>query len=146
MKSAQLRKNQKPKKPAIVQNRRAHYDYTLSDKLEVGLVLTGPEVRQIRDRHAQLKASYVTIRRHELWLLGLTLGSEQARDIKLLATKRQITALERAKTTGRTIVPVSLNPTKRHIKLTIAIGQGKKQYDKRQTIKARDLSREQQRF
>lgn len=136
----------KVKKPAPVVNRRAHYDYNLSDKLDVGMVLTGPQVRLIRDRHAQLKGTYVTIRNHELFLLGLTLGTDTAENIKLLATKKQIVALERAKVDGSTIVPVELHPFKRHIKLTIAVGEGKKKYDKRQTIKARDLDRERQRY
>ena len=136
----------KVKKPTVVVNRRAHYDYNLSDKLDVGMVLTGDQVRLIRDRHAQLKGTYVTIRNHELFLLGLTLGTDTAENIKLLATKKQITALERAKVDGSTIVPVELHPFKRHIKLTIAVGEGKKKYDKRQTIKARDLDRERQRY
>ena len=84
----------KVKKPAPVLNRRAHYDYNLSDKVEVGMVLTGPQVRLIRDRHVQLKGTYVTIRNHELWLLGLTLGSDTSENIKLLATKSQIAALK----------------------------------------------------
>lgn len=136
----------KVKKPAAVVNRRAHYDYNLSDKLDVGMVLTGPQVRLIRDRHVQLKGTYITIRNHELWLLGLTLGTDTAENIKLLATKKQITSLERSKVDGSTIVPVELHPGKRHIKLTIAVGEGKKKYDKRQTIKARDLDRERSRY
>ena len=132
----------KVKKPAAaVVNRRARYDYILSDKLETGMVLTGPQVRLIRDHHAQLKGTYVTIRNHELWLLGLTLGSDTAQDIKLLATKKQIAQLERKKVEGSTVVPVELLPGKRHIKLVIAIGQGKKKYDKREAIKKRDLDR-----
>ena len=136
----------KVKKPAAVVNRRAHYDYNLSDKLEVGMVLTGPQVRLIRDRHVQLKGTYVTIRNHELWLLNLTLGTETSENIKLLATRKQIMALERAKVDGSTVVPVELHPGKRHIKLTIAVGEGKKKYDKRQTIKSRDLDRERIRY
>lgn len=136
----------KPKQnPAVVVNRRAHYDYHLGDKLEVGMVLNGPQVRAIRDHHAQLKGSYVVLRRGELWLTNLTLGSETALDIKLLATKKQITGLERQKTQGLTIVPTKLLPLKRHIKLEIALGQGKKKYDKRQTIKERDLKYESKR-
>ena len=131
----------KVKKPTSVVNRRAHYDYKLSDKLETGMVLTGSQVRLIRDHHAQLKGTYVTIRNGELWLLGLTLGSEPTTDIKLLATRKQIAALQRAKVDGSTIVPVELLPLKRHIKLIIAVGEGKKKFDKRQTIKARDLDR-----
>lgn len=137
----------KAKNPAtVVVNRRAHYDYQLGEKLEVGMVLTGAQVRLIRDRHAQLKGTYVTIRNHELWLLGLTLGSETTENIKLLATKKQIASLEREKQSGSTIVPVELHPLKRHIKLIIAPGKGKKEYDKRQTIKGRDLDRESKRY
>ena len=139
-------KKQKPAQKQKVVNRRAHYDYNLSDKLEVGMVLTGPQVRLIRDHHAQLKGTYVTLRKGELWLLGLTLGTETEQNIKLLATKKQIAGLDRAKQDGRTIVPVELLPTKRHIKLIIAVGEGKKKYDKRQTIKNRDLDRESKRF
>ena len=137
----------KAKNPAtVVVNRRAHYDYQLGEKLETGMVLTGAQVRLIRDRHAQLKGTYVTIRNHELWLLGLTLGSDTVERIKLLATKKQIASLEREKQAGATIVPVELHPLKRHIKLIIAPGKGKKEFDKRQTIKGRDLDRESKRF
>ena len=137
----------KAKNPAtVVVNRRAHYDYQLGEKLETGMVLTGAQVRLIRDRHAQLKGAYVTIRNHELWLLGLTLGSDTVERIKLLATKKQIASLEREKQAGATIVPVELHPLKRHIKLIIAPGKGKKEYDKRQTIKGRDLDREGKKY
>ena len=138
-------KKKAKKVPAAVVNRRAHYDYNLSDKLEVGMALTGLQVRSIRDHHVQLKGTYVTIRNHELWLLNLTLGTDTAENIKLLATKKQITALERQKVEGSTIVPVELLPGKRHIKLIIAVGEGKKSYDKRQTIKSRDPDRESRR-
>lgn len=124
-------------------NRRARYDYTLEDNLTVGMILTGPEVRAIRDHHAQLKGTYVNIRNGELFLLNLTLKSDTARDIKLLATRRQIAALTSTKTAGSTIVPTLLLPAGRHIKLEIAVGRGKKKYDKRETIKKRDLEREQ---
>lgn len=122
-------------------NRRAHYDYTLGDDLTVGMVLSGPEVRQIRDHHVQLKGSFVTIKDGELWLNNLTLGADTARNIKLLATKKQIIALSREKVAGSTIVPVKLLGGSRHIKLVIAVGKGKKKYDKRETIKKRDIAR-----
>ena len=140
-----MKKTKKPTAQKVV-NRRAHYDYNLSDKLEVGMVLTGAQVRQIRDHHAQLKGTYVTLRRGELWLLGLTLGTDTEQDVKLLATKKQIAGLDRAKQQGNTIVPVELLPLKRHIKLIIAVGEGKKKFDKRQAIKSRDLDRESRRF
>ena len=132
----------KPKVQDMVTiNRRARFDYTLGDELTVGMVLSGPEVRQIRDHHVQLKGSFVTIKDNELWLNNLTLGADTARNIKLLATKKQIAAFAREKVAGSTIVPVKLLGGARHIKLVIAVGRGKKKYDKRETIKKRDIDR-----
>ena len=135
-----MKKGKKPTSQVTV-NRRASFDYHLGDELSVGMSLTGPEVRLIRDHHVQLKGSFVTIRNGELWLNNLTLGAETARNIRLLATKKQILALTREKVAGSTIVPVKLLGGGRHIKLVIALGKGKKKYDKRETIKKRDLDR-----
>ena len=126
-------------------NRRARFDYTLEDKLVCGMSLSGPEVRSIRDHHVQLKGSFVTIRKGELWLNNLTLGAETARNIRLLVTKKQLHSLERAKQDGISIVPLKLLAGGRYIKLVIATGKGKKKYDKRKTIKNRDLDREERR-
>lgn len=126
---------------SVTVNRRAHFDYQLGDELSCGMVLSGDEVRLIRDHHVQLKGSFVTVRNDELWLNNLTLGADTARNIKLLATRKQITALEREKVAGSTIVPVKLLGGGRHIKLVIALGKGKKKYDKRETIKKRDIDR-----
>ena len=132
----------KLKKPdTVTVNRRARFDYTLGEELTCGLVLSGPEVRLIRDHHVQLKGSFVTIRNGDLWLNNLTLGAETARNLKLLATKKQIASLEREKVAGSTIVPVKLLAGGRHIKLVIAVGKGKKKYDKREAIKSRDIER-----
>ncbi len=133
----------KKKKPSdnVTVNRRARFDYELGDELSVGMVLSGPDVRKIRDHHVQLKGSFVTIRNDELWLNNLTLGAETAENIKLLATRKQIESLKKEKVVGSTIVPVKLLGGARHIKLVIAIGRGKKKYDKRETIKRRDIDR-----
>ena len=133
--------NKKKTLASVTVNRRAHFDYVLGDELTVGMSLNGLEVRSIRDHHVQLKGSFVTIRAGELWLNNLTLGADTARNIKLLATKKQIKGLEREKIAGSTIVPVKLLGGGRHIKLVIAIGKGKKKYDKRETIKRRDIER-----
>ena len=103
--------------------------------------LSGPEVRLIRDHHVQLKGSFVTIRNNELWLNNLTLGADTVRNIKLLATKKQIANLSKERVLGSTIVPVKLLGGERYIKLVIAVGKGKKKYDKRETIKKRDIER-----
>lgn len=135
----------KKKQPSstVTINRRATFDYHLSDQLTVGMVLKGPAVRLIRDHHAQLKGAFITIRNGELWLNNLTLGSEISENIKLLATKKQIASLIKAKEKlgNATIVPLKLHGGSRYIKLDIALGVGKKKYDKRQSIKEKDLKR-----
>lgn len=144
-------------KPPVITNRRARFDYELGDDLTVGLSLTGPEVRAARDGHVQLKGAFVTIRGGELWLNNASFsiklnkrGEPGARTIdteprKLLAHRKQITQLEAKKKDGLTIVPTKLLTTGRHIKLVIALGKGKKNYDKRETLKRRDQEREAKR-
>ena len=137
----------KPKTPSnTVLNRRARFDYKLDDELSVGMSLSGIEVRMIRDHHVQLQGSFVTTRNGQLWLNNLTLGSEIARNIRLLATKPQIRAFMKQKDLGFTIIPTKILTNTRYIKLIIALGKGKKSYDKRETIKHRDLTREAKKF
>lgn len=132
----------KPKTPASVTvNRRARFDYHLGEELICGIMLSGPEVRLIRDHHAQLKGAFVTIRSGELWLNNLTLGADTTHNLKLLATKKQLAQLSRAKQDGFQLVPTKLLANGRYIKLTVATGKSKKKYDKRETIKKRDIER-----
>ena len=148
------KKKKKDLSKAIV-NLRASFDYALGDELTVGLVLSGPEVRAARDGRVQLKGSFVTIRGGELWLnnASFSLALNQKNDgsttvdtspRKLLASRRQINALIAQKTTGMTIVPLRLLNRGRYIKLVIALGKGKRRYDKRQAIKIRDQARDAQ--
>lgn len=144
----------KPDKPTAILNRRARYDYELGEDIVVGMSLTGREVRAARLGHVQLKGSYVNIRSGELWLVGASFsivnnekGTTNARTVddsprKLLAKRREIEHLEAAKKQGMTIVPTKLFTNGRFIKLVIAIGKGKKHYDKRQAIKKRDQERD----
>ena len=132
----------KPKTPASVTvNLRARFDYQLGEELSCGMMLSGPEVRLIRDHHVHLKGSFVVIKNGELWLNNLTLGSDTARNLKLLVTKKQLATLARAKQDGFQLVPVRLLAGGRYIKLVIATGRSKKKYDKRETIKKRDIMR-----
>lgn len=150
----------KPKKPAAapsILNRRARFDYELGDELVVGMELTGPEVRAARDGHVQLKGAYVAVRNSELWLQNASfslklnqaghLGARSIDDTpkKLLAKRREIDNLVAQKKQGMTIVPTKLLTQGRFIKLVIAMGKGKKNYDKRETLKRRDQDRETQR-
>ena len=142
-----MSKHPKKKKPVstVTVNRRATFDYKLGETVKCGMNLSGPEVRLIRDHHVQLKGSFVTLRNRELWLNNLTLGPDTARNIKLLVTKKQLNSMERAKQSGMTIVPTKLYGGSRFIKLDIAIAEGKKKYDKRLSIKQKDLDRENKR-
>lgn len=147
----------KPTQPAAILNRRARYDYELGDELVVGLSLTGREVRAARLGHVQLKGSYVNVKSGEIWLNNASFsvinnekGMTNARAVddsprKLLAKRREIEQLEDAKKQGMTIVPTKLLTNGRFIKLVIALGKGKKNYDKRQAIKKRDQERDQRR-
>ena len=148
------KKSPKPKAPQIV-NRRARFDYELGDEIVAGLSLSGPEVKAARDSHVQLKGAYVAINQNELWLhnASFSLKSNDRADKagrtvdlsprKLLASRKQIDNLAAQKKSGMTIVPTKLLTSGRYIKLVIALGKGKKNYDKRQAIKKRDLAREQ---
>jgi SsrA-binding protein len=137
--------------PKTIQNRRARFDYELGDSLVVGLELTGAEVKSLRMGHGNLRGAYVTVKDAELYLLNGTINgtsgvavpeTEQTRTRKLLAKRREIDALVTAKQQGRTIVPLELLTRGRYIKLRIAVGKGKKQYDKRRVMKERDAARD----
>ena len=144
-----MKKLNQPKTKRI-SNRRARYDYELGDTVLAGIVLSGTETRALRSGHGQLRGAYVTIKDNELWLVNATISgsngapiteSDQTRSRKLLASKRQINQLQEAKRQARTIVPLEILTGGRYIKVRIAVGKGKKKYDKRHAIKTRDESR-----
>lgn len=135
-------------------NRRARYDYELGDSLVVGLELSGAETKALRMGHGQLRGAYVNVLNGELWLVGAQINAssgisipehEQTRSRKLLAKRKEIDRLVTARQAGNTIVPLELLTRGRYIKLRIAVGRGKRQYDKRETIKRRQQEREAER-
>ncbi len=144
--------------PKQIVNRRARFDYALGEDIIAGLALTGMEVRAARDGHVQLKGAFVTVRNNELWLnnasFSLKLNEKNkpsARTVdteprKLLAKRKQIDAFVTSKKNGMTIVPTKLLTNGRFIKVVIALGKGKKTYDKRETIKRRDQDRDAKRL
>jgi SsrA-binding protein len=144
----------KPVNPGAILNRRARFDYELGEEIVAGLVLTGAEVRAARDGHVQLKGSYVSLQKGELWLTNASFslklnqrGVVGARTVdtspkKLLASRKQIDSLSEKKKTGMSIIPTKLLTQGNFIKLVIALGKGKRKYDKRQALKKRDLERE----
>lgn len=135
----------------LVFNKRAKFDYFLLDKYEAGIVLTGGEVKSIRDGRASLADSFVRIKDGQAYLVNAHINPynfsdnrqyDPRRDRKLLLHRKEIEALE-AKVSGKntTIVAVVIYDTHNTIKVEIAIGKGKKQYDKRATLKERDMNK-----
>ena len=149
-------KTKKPNTQAVI-NRRARFDYELGEEIVAGLVLTGMEVRAAREGHVQLKGAFVSLRNGELWLNNASFslrlnerGQANIRSVdtsarKLLVSKKQLAHFTDAKKQGMTIIPTKLLTQGKFIKLAIALGKGKKKYDKRETIKRRDQDRETRR-
>ncbi|MBI4033483.1 SsrA-binding protein SmpB [Candidatus Saccharibacteria bacterium] len=141
----------KKRQSGRIVNRRASYDYELGDTLVVGLQLTGAETKALRLGNGTLRGAYVTVKDDELWLInaqvsgtrGIQIPEDlQTRTRKLLAKRSEIDRLTAAKQQGSTIVPLDLQTHGRYIKLRIAVGKGRKRYDKRETIKRRQQERD----
>ena len=142
---------------SIVENKKAYHDYFVEEKLEAGLALQGWEVKAIRAGRAQLKEAYVVVKGGEIVLLGAHvtplptasthIRPDPTRTRKLLLHRPEINRLigkvERA---GYTLTPLDLHFSKGRVKIQIGLARGKKQYDKRATIKEREWKREQQRL
>jgi len=136
----------------LAANRRARHEYHLLDHLEAGLVLTGTEVKAARLGNVQLKESHVEFRNGQAWLVGAHFSPyshgnynnhDPERQRKLLLKKREIDRLDsKSQGSGMTVVPLKLYRKDNRIKLEIALAQGKKLYDKRETERLRVLDRE----
>jgi SsrA-binding protein len=136
----------------IVDNRRARHDYHLSDKVEAGLVLSGTEVKSLRDGKATLQQAYAEVREGEAWLNGLhipeyTQGNRANHDPdrprKLLLHRREIDRLYgQVRERGYTVVPTRLYFRGGRVKVELALARGKEVRDKRRDIAARDAKRQ----
>jgi len=147
----------KKKSPAtIAQNKKARFDYHIDETFEAGLVLEGWEVKSIRDGRVQLKESYAIVHRGEVFLHGCHItplisasthiNPQQTRERKLLLHRKEIDKLIGAvDRKGYTLVPLSLFWSRGRVKLSIGLGKGKKQHDKRATEKDRDWQRQKAR-
>ena len=133
-------------------NRKAKFEYEFVDTVEAGIKLTGTEIKSIRNGHVNLRDGYCVFQDGELWLRSLYIGEykqgnqfnhEERRPRKLLLKKQELGKWEKRVTAkGLTIVPYRLYFNERQIvKLEIALAQGKKRYDKRESIKARENKR-----
>jgi len=130
-------------------NKKANYDYFIEETYEAGIVLTGTEIKSIRNGSANLKDSYAIIKKDEIFLLNMhisfykegdRLNHQETRTRKLLLHKNQILKLkEKTDQEGYTLVPLKLYFKENKAKILLGIGKGKKNYDKRQVIKERDI-------
>ncbi len=135
-----------------IKNKKAYFNYEIGDTFTAGMVLTGTEIKSIRDGKASLADSYCVVDRGEVWVKGMHIseyfyGSYNnhvvRRDRKLLLSKKEIAKIvKESSDAGFTIVPLRIFINERGFaKLVIGIGKGKKQYDKRQSIKEREDKR-----
>lgn len=141
-------------KPLV--NRRARFDYELGETISAGIILSGPEVRGARLGHIRLTGAYANLKQGELWLTNMSISipdtarkvgddKEHTHSRKLLVTKKELSQIEEAKKQGLTVVPTRLFNQGRFIKVELSIAKGKKNYDKRETIKRRQQDREAKR-
>ena len=135
-----------------IKNRRANFDYEISDTFTAGIVLTGTEIKSLRNGKASLVDTFCIVTNREVWVKNMYIAEYfygtynnhlERRDRKLLLNRKEIVRLEKvAKEPGYSIIPLRLFINQRGLaKLVIGIGRGKKEYDKRQSIKEREDKR-----
>jgi SsrA-binding protein len=139
----------------IVENRRARYEYQLLDRYEAGIVLTGTEVKSLRDGRVQLGQAYEDVRGNEVWLVGASIAEyaqgnianhDPDRDRKLLLHRREIDSLiGKVKERGLTLVPTQLYFKDGRVKVELALARGREKADKRRAIAERDAQRQMER-
>ena len=132
-------------------NRKAKYNYQIFESLEAGIVLTGTEIKSIREGKANIKDSYARIKNDEIFLINMHISSydngnrfnhDETRERKLLLHKKEILKFrDKIKLEGYTIVPLKVYLKNGRAKVLIGLAKGKKNYDKREDIKKRDIER-----
>ncbi|WP_343080652.1 SsrA-binding protein SmpB [Ostreiculturibacter nitratireducens] len=146
-----------PNYKIIAENRRARFDYAIESDIEVGIVLTGSEVKSLRTGQSNIAESYANVEDGELWLINAYIapykqagvfGHEERRKRKLLVSKKELSRLWQAiGREGMTLVPLVMYFNDRGIvKLKIGVAKGKKLADKRETSAKRDWNRQKQRL
>jgi SsrA-binding protein len=134
-----------------IKNKKATFDYYIEEEIECGIVLKGSEIKSIRNGLANLKDCYAIIRNGEVFLLNMYIAKyndasifnhEERRTRKLLLNKREILKLrDKVEISGYTLVPIKLYFKGNKAKILLGLGKGKKNYDKRESIKERDIKR-----
>lgn len=133
-------------------NRKARYEYEVIDTYEAGIALTGTEIKSIRNGNANIKDSYAIVRNNEVFLLNMFISEykegnifnhDETRTRKLLLHKNEIKKInDKIKLKGLTLVPLKLYFVRGKAKIEIGVARGKHTYDKKETIKQRDIERE----
>ena len=140
------------KEKDVAVNRRAYHDFFIDEKYEAGIILTGTEVKSVRNGRANLRDGFVRIDGREAWLenvhispyaQGNLMNHEPLRSRKLLLHRKEIASLiGKVKQKGYTLIPLRLYISRNHAKVEVGLARGKRQYDKREAIAARDAKRE----
>ena len=135
-----------------IKNKKAYFDYEILEEIEAGIVLTGTEIKSIRNGNANLKDSYAVVRNNEVYLLNMHISEykegnifnhEEKRTRKLLLHKKEILKLrDKINLNGYTLVPLKLYFKGNKVKILLGLAKCKKIYDKRESIKERDINRE----
>ena len=135
-----------------IKNKEACFDYTILESIEAGISLVGTEIKSIRKGSVDLKDTFITIKNNEAFILNMYIAKyeegnifnhDERRTRKLLLHKKEIQKLkEKVSTEGLTLIPLKLYFHKNHVKVLVGLCKGKKLYDKRASIKERDLKRE----
>lgn len=135
-----------------IKNKKAYFDYEILEEIESGIVLTGTEIKSIRKSNVNLKDSYAVIRNGEVYLLNMHISEykegnifnhDEKRTRKLLLHKKEILKLrDKIELNGNTLIPLKLYFKGNKVKILLGLAKGKKTYDKRESIKERDIARE----
>lgn len=150
------------KKPAgsgearvVARNPRARHDYKILDTWEAGLVLTGTEIKSVREGKVSIKGAFGVVRSGELWIEGMNVAAYESggyvnhdpvRSRKILLHRREMRRLiGMVEQKGLALVPLDLHLTRGYAKITLALGQGKKAHDRREDLKRRDAERDMER-
>lgn len=135
-----------------IKNKKAYFDYEILEEIESGIVLTGTEIKSVRKSNVNLKDSYAVIRNSEVYLLNMHISEykegnifnhDEKRTRKLLLHKKEILKLrDKIELNGNTLIPLKLYFKGNKVKILLGLAKGKKTYDKRESIKERDIARE----
>lgn len=135
-----------------IKNKKVSFDYFIEEEIEAGIVLKGTEIKSIRDGKANLKDCYAIIKNNEVFLLNMYISKyedasvfnhDERRTRKLLLNKKEILKLrDKIEISGYTLIPIKLYFKKNKVKILLGIGKGKKNYDKRESLKEKSIKRD----